>query len=320
METDLLSDNSPEEISLLLVDDNYALLDVLREHLELWGYRPVSTSSGSEAQKLLREWSFHVVLADLRMSPVSGWEVIQRAKEREGTEVIVMTGYADLDSTLEALHHRVFDFIEKPIDFDRLKRAVRNAGQQSLLTRENRRVFEELESKTRHLEGEVQEARAQLEDMATRDGSTGLRNQRSFLELLEREVERSLRYHHPLTLALLRPDSFSTLVEKKGKMQADVVRRRVASLLRSSARGTDYACLYGEDAFAIIFPETTGEQAHVVVRRLCELLKEEAIPVDENQTLLAFAVGLATCPRDADTCDESIARAENALHEVRKKR
>lgn len=312
MPEDLQAERPPEDVELLLVDDNYALLDVLREHLETWGYHPTTTSSGGEAQRLLSERSFHVVLADLRMSPVSGWEVIQRAKEREGTEVIVMTGYADLDSTLEALHQRVFDFVEKPIDFDRLKRAVRNAVQQSLLTRENRRVVQELANKTQALEREVLEVRGQLEETASRDVATGLLNGRRFREILDREVNRSLRYHHPVALAVLRFDSFAKLIQVNGEEEANEILRHVAGLLKSADRETDYTCRYDENTFAIVFPEATAEQVEAAVERIDNLLESGG----DSRTPV-FSVGVATCPGDADAGSEMIVKAESALRGMR---
>jgi len=306
----------PEETSLLVVDDNYALLEVLREHLVEWGYEPTTTTNGSEAQRLIESNRYHVVLADLRMSPVSGWEVIRRAKERNGTEVIVMTGYADLESSLEALHQRVFDFLPKPLDFDRLERAIRNAAQQSVLARENKRLLEELSTKAQQLEKEVAEARTELEERTIRDELTHLYNQGFFVSQLEREVNRSHRYHHRVALGFLDLDRFRTLNDRQGHSKGDVVLERFAALMETGVRGTDSVCRYAGEEFAIIFPETSKHQAEIILNRIGECLKEARIPVDEAR-ILTFSAGLAGCPEDADTASDLVRMAEGALQKAK---
>ena len=303
---------------VLVVDDNHAIVEVIREHLKQWGCEPVAARTGAEAQEHLESTRFEVVLADLRMSPVSGWEVIRRAREIEGTQVIVMTGFASLDTSLEAIRHGVFDFLEKPLDFDRLGRVIRNAIRQSRLITENHRLVEELERKNQELEREIQKVRDELEELTIRDELTGLYNYRYLMNLLEREISRSLRYGHPVTLSMIDLDDFKKLNDTYGHSAGNKALKEIARLFSETIRAADTVCRFGGEEFAVILPMTTPEQAEPILKRICENIRSEHIPVASGQDL-TISVGVASCPRDAQTMDDLIRLADKALYTAKEK-
>jgi diguanylate cyclase (GGDEF)-like protein len=308
---------NPEPIRVLVVDDNYSLLETVELRLEKWGYRVTVTANGQEALALLEKNDYHVVLADLRMSPVTGWEVVELANSRETTEVLVMTGYASLDSSLEALHRNVYDFLPKPLDFDQLERTLRNASNKSELARENKRLFQELSRKAEELEAEVQKVRTELEEVTIRDELTGLYNYRYLRAILDQEVSRSLRYGRPLSLAMLDLDFFKRINDTQGHSVGNEVLARVAGILAKAMRKTDAVCRYGGDEFAIVFPETNKDRARSVLSRVLERIKEEKIPV-EGARILTVSAGLASCPEDAGADDALIEKADDALYRAKK--
>jgi len=308
---------NPSKIRVLVVDDNYSLLETVEKHLEKWGYRVSVTASGEEARNLLEKNDYHVVLADLRMSPVTGWEVVELANARETTEVIVMTGYASLDSSLEALHRNVFDFLPKPLEFDQLERTVRNASGKSELARENRRLFTELSKKAEELEEEVRKVRAELEEVTIRDELTGLYNYRYLRAILSQEVSRSLRYVRPLSFAMLDLDFFKRINDTLGHTVGNETLARVAQVLVKATRKTDIVCRYGGEEFAILLPETTRDNARLVLARVLNHIKEGKIPT-EGPRILTLSAGLASCPEDADSDEALIEKADRAMYHAKK--
>ena len=310
-----LGENLP---AILVVDDSLAILDLLREYLNEWGYEVSVARDGQDAKEFLNSKTFHLVLADLRMSPVSGWEVIRQAREIEGTQVVVMTGFASLDTSLEAIRHGVFDFLEKPLDFDRLKRVVRNGVRQSTLIHENSRLMRELEEKNLELQSEIQKVRRELEDMTIRDELTGLYNYRYLINLLEREISRSVRYSHPLTLAMIDLDDFKKLNDTYGHTVGNDALRTIARIFTSSIRAADSVCRFGGEEFAIVLPVTTTHQAEPILERTCEMIRKENIPVDSNRSL-TISIGVAECPRDAQSLDDLIRLADKALYKAKEK-
>lgn len=307
---------TPDQARVLVVDDNYSLLETIEATLERWGYRVTVTANGQEALALLDKNDYHVVLADLRMSPVSGWEVVELANARETTEVIVMTGYASLDSSLEALHRNVFDFLPKPLDYDQLERTLRNASKKSELARENRRLFKELSSKAEELETEVRKVRSELEEVTIRDELTGLFNYRYLRAILDQEVSRSLRYGRPLSFAMLDLDFFKRVNDAFGHSAGNRVLRQVAEILVKATRKTDAVCRYGGEEFAVVFPETNKDHAKLVLSRILDRVKEEKIQA-EGSRILTLSAGLASCPEDASADDELIEKADRSLYQAK---
>jgi two-component system NtrC family sensor kinase len=121
---------------VLIIDDEQAVLDGLREFLEDEGYEVHEAQDGSAGLAVFRTVKPDLVLTDLRMPGMSGIEVIHEIrKEKENTAIIVFTGYGTLGSAIDAIHLQVCDFITKPIDLGYLKEALDRARENLHATR-----------------------------------------------------------------------------------------------------------------------------------------------------------------------------------------
>lgn len=109
---------------------------------------------------------------------------------------------------------------------------------------------------------------AQLADQAHRDGLTGLPNRREWDEVLEREIARAQRSGRPLALAVLDLDRFKDFNDHHGHLAGDDLLRAAASAWRSSLRAPDVIARWGGEEFAVLFPDSTAEEAVLVLRRL----------------------------------------------------
>ncbi|MCK8603896.1 response regulator [Desulfoferrobacter suflitae] len=113
---------------VLIVDDDHAICEVLREMMLVWG---VQASSALDAEALFaacEEGDYGVILLDVYLDDVSGLDLIPTLKEQFPTiKVIIMTGYADKETAVTALRLGAFDFLEKPIDMDFLSHVVQRA-------------------------------------------------------------------------------------------------------------------------------------------------------------------------------------------------
>jgi DNA-binding NtrC family response regulator len=111
------------------------------------GYDVVATQSGSNAIAHLEKQRFDVVLTDLRMEKVDGMQVLQRVRETSpDTEVILITGYATLESAVEAMKHGAYYYIAKPFRLDEVRKVVSEAMDKIRLRLENRELREQVES------------------------------------------------------------------------------------------------------------------------------------------------------------------------------
>ncbi len=131
---------------LLVVDDEPIAVRNLKLALEKDGYEIATAASGPIALRLLREQPFDVVLTDLRMEKVDGMQVLRRAKElAPDAEVILITGYAAVDTAIEAMKQGAYHYVPKPFKLDEVRKIVREAAEKVALKRENRELRERVE-------------------------------------------------------------------------------------------------------------------------------------------------------------------------------
>jgi len=148
------------------------------------------------------------------------------------------------------------------------------------------------------------------------DALTGCYNRRGFDEHLKVEMVRARRYHRPLTLLLLDIDYFKAINDDFGHPVGDVALQRVGEALRAAFRTTDFACRFGGDEFAVIFPETPRDE----VMRLAERLRNTIRSLFPDEALpwpLSASLGIAGFPGDAGDGEELIRAADRALYRAK---
>ena len=132
---------------LLIIDDERVALRSLEHIMKKEGYDVTSTQSGANAIRLIKEQPFDVVLTDLRMERVSGMQILSCCKETSpDTEVIMITGYATLESAVEAMKRGAFFYMAKPFKLDEVRTVVREASEKVRLKKENRHLREQIEN------------------------------------------------------------------------------------------------------------------------------------------------------------------------------
>jgi DNA-binding NtrC family response regulator len=132
---------------LLIIDDERIALRNLEHIMKKEGYDVTGTQSGPNALKLIEEQHFDVVLTDLRMEKVDGMQILKKTRELyPDTEVIMITGFATLDSAVETMKHGAFYYISKPFKLEEVRKVVQEAVHKVRLKTENRHLREQLES------------------------------------------------------------------------------------------------------------------------------------------------------------------------------
>jgi DNA-binding NtrC family response regulator len=132
---------------ILIIDDERVALRNLEHVMKKEGYEVTATQSGPNALKLLDDQQFDVVLTDLRMEKVDGMQILRKSRELyPDTEVIMITGYATLDSAVDSMKHGAFYYIAKPFKLEEVRKVVKEAVHKVRLKTENRHLREQLES------------------------------------------------------------------------------------------------------------------------------------------------------------------------------
>lgn len=156
---------------------------------------------------------------------------------------------------------------------------------------------------------------AEVKRMALTDVVSGLANRRAFDDLLDAEIARAGRYHHPLSLIILDLDSFKEYNDRWGHPAGDVRLREIADLLRLNVRDPDVAARYGGEEFAIILPSTSKSGAVRLAERLRRSAESSAPQKQEDHCPVpgyTISLGVATFPDDAASVEELLLMADNA--------
>jgi len=192
------------------------------------------------------------------------------------------------------------------------------SGQTALLLRditERDRMEQELRETTHALRS----ANEELEKRANSDGLTGLANRRHFMDRLESELDRSLRYERPLSLVLLDLDHFKEVNDGHGHAAGDAVLRATADILRAVSRDVDLAGRLGGEEFGVLLPETSVEGAMALAERVRKRLAQRVYNAGEEVSYrVTGSLGVST--RDGTqqlSGDSFLHRADTALYRAK---
>ena len=161
---------------LLIVDDEPVILQILKAVFEDEPVRLTCVGTGTDALRVLDEQPVDLVITDKNLPDVNGIELLKAAKSINSfTEVIVITGYASLDSALTAMEHDAFDYVVKPLNnvFD-IRKKVRRALEKQAMALENRALLESLRSKNEALQSALEDAKALKSELIQSEKLAGI--------------------------------------------------------------------------------------------------------------------------------------------------
>lgn len=261
--------------SILIVDDIPANIKVLGESLKA-DYRIRLATDGERALRMATSATPpDIILLDIVMPKMDGYEVCQRLKEdptSKNIPVIFITAMAEEEDETKGLACGAVDYITKPFSLPIVRARVKT-----------------------HLE--LKRHRDTLEALSTRDGLTGIPNRRRFDEVLRIEWLRGQREGVPLSLIMIDIDHFKLYNDNYGHIEGDDCLRKVASgLATAMSRPADFIARYGGEEFAVILPMTDHDGAVTVAETLLEKIRELNLP--HRNSLVAervtISLGIAT--------------------------
>jgi len=294
----------PQPATILIIDDVDDNLEILGDLLTFNGHNVHTARSGEAALKLVQEICPDLVLLDILMPGMDGFEVCTRLKANEITRdipVIFVSSMTDIDSKVMGFKVGGVDYINKP--FQHAEILVRVNTHITLL-----RLREHLELQN-----------AELERLANTDYLTDLFNRRCFFHAAQKRLAGANLCGAPISITLIDLDHFKRVNDTYGHLVGDRVLVHVAQLIRAHCRAYDVAARYGGEEFVILHPAIDSQSAFRVAERIRKeveltpfLHKREKIGV----TLSAGVVdtkGYADCPR----IDDMLAMADIALYQAK---
>jgi diguanylate cyclase (GGDEF)-like protein len=280
-------------VNILCIDDHEEVLELLTSILEPSGYNVITANSGRQGIEKAIAYRPDLIILDLMMPEVDGFEVAQILKNNPSTMDIPILILTAKDLTVD----------------DRLRLAgkIENCIQKSHFTKED------LLMHIRDLEV-TYPARAGLLDEVS-----GLFDHCYFQIRLAQEVSRAGRYKNTFTLLMLDLDNFTDYIKAHGIHRSNIVIRKIAEFLRKSLRGSDTVVRYGIDEFGVILSSTIKESAEAVAKRFLSYIDsypfygEEVMP----QGKITATVSVINYPRDASSPEELIFKAHQTMRKAK---
>ncbi len=293
-----------EESLILIVDDNPDNLEIISTRLQFRGYNVATAERGEEAIGIVHDRRPDLMLLDIMMPDMDGYEVARRIRATEDLAYIPIIFVTARDSTedkVTGLDAGADDYLTKPINFPELEARVR-----SML-------------RIKRLQDQLEEKNKELEELSISDGLTGLYNHRHIHELLQEEFERSKRSGEPVSVVMLDLDKFKAVNDTWGHQAGDHVLVTLADILRETAREVDRLGRYGGEEFIAVLPEADSDAAITFAERVRDMVEKQKFEIDEEEPLhLTISVGVATHPDDApDGARRLVYYADQALYSAK---
>ncbi|MBE0447333.1 MAG: diguanylate cyclase [Actinobacteria bacterium] len=151
------------------------------------------------------------------------------------------------------------------------------------------------------------------EELTITDNLTGLNNSRHFFSSLDAEIKRAIRYGGYFSILIIDLDNLSYINDCFGLAKGDWAIKKVAGLINTCSRQTDYKARYGGDEFAMILPNTSCQQASVLANRIRRQVNDISVEGNGEKIHLSITIGIAEFPSLGMDCDSLISAANTAL-------
>ncbi len=289
---------------VLVVEDNDKDLRLLSGQIEDQAFDLSVAHDGEAALQTILAGGIDLVLLDIFLPGMDGFEVCQRLKESAATrdiQVALITCLQDLEGKIKGMELGADDYLVKPVDGRELSARVKALlAKKSYLDRLHAHYEQALSS-------------------AISDGLTGLYNQTYFKKYLELELKRSLRQNYPTSLLMLDLDDFKGLNDRFGHPAGDKVLQEFARLIREAIREVDLAARYGGEEFAVVLPYSDAQGARVVAERILTALRDLRLTgeMGADHEMITASIGIAACPASARDARALIQMADTMLYRAK---
>ncbi len=298
------------EATILVVDDQPANLTTLLSFLKMQHFHVRIATSGKRALLALSEHPADIILLDVMMPDMDGFETCRRIKENKESAdipIIFMTSLDSIEDKVIAFEAGGVDYIIKPFQ------------QGEILARINTHIT--LRKKEQELEkalGEVTRQKKLLETLSQTDDLTGLYNRRHLNTVLKREFNRCKRHKSELSCLLLDLDFFKKVNDTYGHEFGDTVIQEFATIIRDSIRNSDFPFRFGGEEFLILLPQTETEGAVQAAEKIRQRMESGKITDGAISVTVEVSIGVSSfCQHRPTIRNDLISFADKALYKAK---
>jgi diguanylate cyclase (GGDEF)-like protein len=316
---------------ILIVDDTPANLVAMRRLLARSGAELYEATSGNAALALCLDHEFALILLDVNMPDMDGFEVanlLGEAEQLSETPIIFVTAaYADDMNRLKGYRSGAVDYIAKPINDVILQSKIRVFLELHASRMKLREAMAELAERNEELHREIAERKlieTMVRHQASHDPLTGLPNRILFRDRLHGAIQRANRHHSHFALACIDIDGFKGVNDTHGHAAGDALLQEIASRLPTQLRSNDTVARLGGDEFALVLEEIDEPQmALQLCEKLCaELGEPYHLRVDGKliEVRVGASIGIAPyAPNEHDDAEERLMHAaDHAMYEAKR--
>ena len=290
---------------ILHVEDNTIEIELVTQYLKNIDCHLLSAGNGEEALEIIQRQKIDLLLLDIILPGMDGFEIFNRIKTMEHAkdiQVIIISSVDNMEARLRGLKLGADDYLIKPIQADILKA----------------RIATLLEKKA-YLDGLTSRFESALE-AAVSDKLTNLYNHTYFKRFLTTEIKRAVRQKYSMGLIMADIDNFKQYNDTRGHLAGDMILRETAGLVRANIREVDLAARYGGEEFAVVLPYADNEQVLNVAERIRKSVAKHSFIMDNSSRVdhITMSLGIAFCPQEADSLNALIQRADARLYHAKK--
>ena len=284
---------------VIVVDDEPTINEVLKSVLEAAGVLVWTATSAQDALALHESHAADVVITDIQMSGMSGFDLLAELLARDpNAKVIMMTGFDSYNVVRRALQEGAYDYLTKPLDdHDRIIASVHRAFEHAQLTRENENLIMRLQASHAKMTATNQRLvhlNKRLRHLAVTDELTQIYNRRYIDRTMQTETEERTKLIDPLSVLLLDVDHFKTFNDNHGHDGGDRALQKVAEILKLGSRQGDLIGRYGGEEFICVLPGTSAEEAFSFAESIRNEIKTQTLMIEKQEAHLTVSIGIAS--------------------------
>jgi len=287
--------------TVLVVDDEPANIRILLELLKSDYDMKVAINGETALEIVISEQPPDLVLLDVMMPGMDGYEVCKRMKEEPRTAkipVIFITGKGNEGDMVRGFQAGAVDYVVKPFSPVVVKARVKTHA-------------------------ELKKYRDYLEEQTIRDGLTGIANRRRFDEFLSSSWDFALRKSTVISVVMIDIDCFKNYNDNYGHQEGDECLKKVANILETSLRRKiDLAARYGGEEFGCIMPGTDLDGAMMMAERFRQNVLAMKIPHAHSPVtgIVTISLGVSSVyPSHNDSYKTLVGNADKALYRAKNK-
>ncbi len=289
--------------TILVVEDDPISAKLMTTYLSPIPCKIELAQTGEEALRLVSQKKIDIMLLDIMLPALDGFEVCKSIKGKEDTipiQVVMTTGLTDTKSKLRGIDLGTDDFIVKPVNKDELRARVK-----SLI---KKKAFID------RLRERIDDARV----AAVTDRLTGVFNHGYLKCYIELEFNRSKRNNHHLAILMVDVDDFKKFNDAYGHQCGDQALATIAKILKTNIRDIDLVARYGGEEFTIVLPYANLTIAESIADRLLQSISAHAAIPDAPDARLSVSIGISVFPDFCNTPDELLKTADAALYRAKR--